>query len=256
MSTHPTSSNGRFAFGVLALGLGLGLAGGAFSCSDSRNACLYAGVSYAEGDGFKSIDGCNSCTCEADNTVVCTNRACIDGGAVVDAAREAREGGGGETSADGTTPDGAEEEAAPGTCSLETSYRFYDDGGLRAFYDDSRLAPARTHTLTRKTTQGAISAECAYDVPCSPGTALDLGTIQKAIAHPDVQEALAKAQRPTYGNDNRAADGTVWVFERSDGRGFILGSGNVPAGVRALETVFRRLTTETRAAPQCAQLRP
>jgi hypothetical protein len=242
------------------------LAGGLFSCDNNsrKGVCLYAGVSYAAQDKFTSIDGCNTCSCSSDGAVGCTTRACADGGfsegGVADGPRESVEGGG-DTSHDGSSPaDGTStadvSEAPAGVCSLETAYRFFDDGGLRAFYDDSRIAPPRTHTLTRKNMSASTIVDCSYEIPCSPGSAVDLPAIQKAIGHPDVQEALAKATRPHYGSDPRPVDGTVWVFERADGRGFSLGGGNVPAGLRALETVLRQLTTETRAAPQCAALRP
>jgi hypothetical protein len=256
----------RAKWSVVGLLAVLLLAGGLSTCGNDshKGVCFYAGVSYAAQDRFTSIDGCNTCTCASDGAVGCTTRACVEGGVpeggASDGARESVEGGSevsrdGMSTADGTPADGAAE-TTPGVCSLETSYRFFDDGGLRAFYDDSRIAPPRTHTLTRKNMTNNTTVECGYEIPCDPGNAVDLPSIQKAIAHPDVQEALAKAMQPHYGSDPRPVDGTVWVFERADGRGFSLGGGNVPAGLRALETVLRKLTTETRAAPQCAALRP
>jgi hypothetical protein len=247
------------------LALLLLLAGTSWSCviNTGHHSCRYAGEDYKVGERFSSIDGCNTCTCADDREVSCTNRACGNDGGVdaslsdgsAELPRDATPGDltGGD-GGDGGGDAGGDETPAM-SCSLESSYRFFDDGGLRASYDDSRLAPPRAHTLTRKATDGALIGECRYDVPCAGGAAVDLPAIQQAIAHPDVQEALAKAQRPHYGADNRPVDGTVWMFERTDGRGFSLGGGNVPAGLRALETLLRKLVTETRAAPQCAALR-
>jgi hypothetical protein len=39
--------------------------------------CDYDGKHYAAGEGFKSSDGCNECSCGPDGNVACTLRACI-----------------------------------------------------------------------------------------------------------------------------------------------------------------------------------
>ena len=39
-------------------------------------ACSYGGQDYSSGSSFPSVDGCNSCGCQSDGTVVCTERAC------------------------------------------------------------------------------------------------------------------------------------------------------------------------------------
>ena len=61
--------------------------------------CQYGGSTYSVGDTFPSTDGCNSCSCLATGSVVCTQRACAaqcvaDGGRV---------GTGGECGARGET---------------------------------------------------------------------------------------------------------------------------------------------------------
>lgn len=50
--------------------------------------CEYNGKTYQTGDMFPSSDGCNTCSCNPDGAqrVVCSNRACVDGG--VDASTE------------------------------------------------------------------------------------------------------------------------------------------------------------------------
>src|SRR5688572_9501636 len=38
--------------------------------------CDYDGKHYDSGEGFKSSDGCNDCSCGPDGNVICTLRAC------------------------------------------------------------------------------------------------------------------------------------------------------------------------------------
>lgn len=40
------------------------------------NTCTYAGVGYQAGQKFRAEDGCNTCSCEADGSVSCTERGC------------------------------------------------------------------------------------------------------------------------------------------------------------------------------------
>nr|ATP16009.1 Fetoin-3 [Sinohyriopsis cumingii] len=40
--------------------------------------CTYNGVTYHNGDGFKSSDGCNRCSC-SNGMVLCTEMACLSG---------------------------------------------------------------------------------------------------------------------------------------------------------------------------------
>lgn len=39
--------------------------------------CEYNGWAYADGETYKSIDGCNTCFC-SDGETVCTEMACVD----------------------------------------------------------------------------------------------------------------------------------------------------------------------------------
>jgi hypothetical protein len=146
-----------------------------------------------------------------------------------------------------------------GGCLFEVGYSFHDDGGLRAYSDTSVLTPARAHTIKRTAIGTDAPVECTRAVPCSGASVVTVPAIQAAIAHADVQAALAKTGRMLYGSDPRPFDGTVWVFERADGRGFMVGSGTapaVPAGLAALEALLRKLTEETLAVPECAALKP
>jgi hypothetical protein len=143
---------------------------------------------------------------------------------------------------------------AAGGCALMTTYMFHDDGGLRAFYDESTLTPVDTHTINRTSFVADAKLSCARAIPCTSATAVTVPAIEAAVANADVQSALAKPPGMLYGSDPRPFDGTIWVFERADGKGFMVGTGAVPVGLGALETLMRKLTDETLAAPECAAL--
>jgi len=147
-------------------------------------------------------------------------------------------------------PSAAAPETAASACSLDRPYDFFRDGGLRIYQDRSKLMPPRQHTITRDRLRGAPPATCARTLPCETVDALG-----RAISHPDVLEAMKLAARPHYGSDPRPVDGTIFVFQRDDGRGFSVGPGNVPAGVRALEEALLKVEMESLAAPECAQLK-
>jgi hypothetical protein len=156
---------------------------------------------------------------------------------------------GGTAGAGGTSGGTA---GASGACTFKATYTFHDDGGLRLYADSSKLTPPRTHAVTRTSAGGGAGATCMRDVPCAADAAVDVVRIEAAIANADVQAALAKPKGMLYGTDPRPMDGTVWIFERDDGRDFTVGSGNaVPAGLRALETLLQQLQTETLASPEC-----
>src|SRR4051812_28969368 len=50
----------------------LGQANGGCTTTDGRT--------FAPGDHFSAIDGCNACTCSEGNLIACTEIACADGG--------------------------------------------------------------------------------------------------------------------------------------------------------------------------------
>jgi hypothetical protein len=164
-------------------------------------------------------------------------------------------GSGGKGAAGGTAGSGGAIAGAGGACAFDATYTFHDDGGLRLYADSSKLTPPRTHAVTRTPAGGGAGAACMRDIPCVSASGVGVADIEAAIASSDVQAALAKPKGALYGTDTRPVDGTVWIFERDDGRDFTVGSGNaVPAGLRALETLLKQLETETLAAPECAQV--
>lgn len=237
--------------------------------------CGHEGISYRVGETFPSDDGCNICSCTSSG-IACTTRGCnADGGmdatVSTDAAGDAGADAGRDVAADAAadaTVDVPAEDARPtadaaldgaddatAACSFDHSYRFRDDGGLRAFADSSTLQPARTHVLARDLFINSLPIECSRDLVCSDPTVVDVAEINAALQHPDVVAALATTPNPFYGTDTRPVDGTVFIFLRDDQRGFTVGSGDVPAGLRALENLLHTLQEQTLASPACANVR-
>ena len=113
---------------------------------------------------------------------------------------------------------------AGGVCAFASTYTISDGGGLVAMADTATLTPpdafhyvrdffGRTPAssrVIRRCPRAAIAAK------------IDVRDVEAAIAHPDVQAALAMATVPTYGNRG-IADGPNFNFMRADGRGFNAG---------------------------------
>ena len=188
--------------------------------------CEYNGTSHAPGTSFPSIDSCNTCSCTDSGRVACTLRACP-----IDA------------------------QILP-ICSLTATYAFRFDGGLRPYVDRSTLAPARTHTLSRDTLTNAPPATCSRELPCANDDTSLFGVsdVLAALDNPDVTAALSMTTPPFYGTDPRPYDGSVFIFQRDDGRGFTVGDSSVPAGLRALQNVLTGIQADTLASPGCASL--
>jgi hypothetical protein len=98
---------------------------------------------------------------------------------------------------------------------------------------------------------------------CGDSARVDVSDVEAAIAHPDVQAALALTTRPIYG-DRGIADGPSFNFTRADNRGFSAGiacnvpsatCNPIPAGISALAQVVRTLIDQQLADASCAQLR-
>jgi hypothetical protein len=108
--------------------------------------------------------------------------------------------------------------------------------------------------------QDAGRLSCDPPMPDCPDPArIDVSDVEAAIAHADVQAALAMATRPTYGN-MLIADGPNFSFMRADGRGFNAGiqcdtasttCKPIPPGVVALVNVLRELIRQQRMHASC-----
>jgi hypothetical protein len=183
---------------------------------------------------FGDIDP-SLCTCDGDPAANCTR--CTKTGFVCDDA-----GVDGDATSDANT------------CAFSATYRFYDDGGLGEFVDTVVLTPPRSETIERH--YGTADAGvCARELPCASTPDLGVAAIEDAIANPDVQAALAKPAGTLYGVDPRPSDGAVFVFQRGDGKGFMVGTGAaVPPGLAALAATLHTVDGQAFAAPECVSL--
>lgn len=199
---------------VAALDTGGGGDGGAATCKSN-------GRTFAVGP-VPDIEKCNTCSCLPDGSISCTKRGCP--------------------------------EASVWRCYTERTYRYFSDGGRRVYREVATLAPWRDHVIRRESVRDGMTSSCVRDLRCPSDMGVGLNEVLLAIDHPDVKEALAQAMPPHHGSDPRPFDGSIFVFERDDKRGFTLGPGTVPAGLRALEQLLTKLHEQTLAAPECAQL--
>jgi hypothetical protein len=187
----------------------------------------------------------SACTCIGPGAAGCTCTAqgwtCPDAGA--DAAGDAK------PAADGPI------DQAVAACAFSATYTFHDDGGLRAFVDSSTLSPQRTHQITRTPAGNGQPTTCSRQLPCESATAASVSAIEAAIASSDVRDALAGPVGMLYGTDPRPFDGSVLTFQRGS-RGFAIGNGAVPTGLRVLEGLLHQAQAETLASPECAALAP
>src|SRR6185295_6899557 len=101
----------------------------------------------------------------------------------------------------------------------------------------------------------SLPVECRREIACSDPQAVDMADIQAALQHPDVVAALGMTPNPFYGTDTRPVDGSVFIFTRDDQHGFTAGSGDIPAGIRALTNLLHTLQDETIASDACANIR-
>jgi hypothetical protein len=104
---------------------------------------------------------------------------------------------------------------------------------------------------------------CTPALPaCNDPARVDVRDVEAAIAHLDVQAALALATPPIYGNRG-IADGPNFNFMRADGRGFNAGLAcdtpsatcmPIPPGVSALVELLRGLIRQQRTDPSCSAI--
>jgi hypothetical protein len=168
----------------------------------------------------------------------------------------ASDGGGG---AGGSTGTGG---AGGGTCAFATTYTITDGGGLVVMLDTATLTPPSSFHYTRDFfRQDAGPLSCDPVLPaCGDPARIDVRDVEAAIAHPDVQAALAMTTVPYYGNRG-VADGPNFNFMRADGRGFNAGLNcdtpsatctPIPPGINALVTLLRNLIQQQRMDPECS----
>jgi hypothetical protein len=151
-------------------------------------------------------------------------------------------------------------------CTIDTVYTYGQTGGLTAYTDTTALSPAATWTRQRSFAGDTMPPlQCMTTIPaCGTANALTVGDVMGAIADPDVQAALANPPPPSgvYGVDSRPEDGAVFSFQRSDGRGFLVGMPcggapgctEIPPGLATLEGLLTALDSQQLAQPACSQL--
>jgi hypothetical protein len=90
-------------------------------------------------------------------------------------------------------------------------------------------------------------------------------TIEAAVNHRDVQQALSAKSPLLYGRDSRPVDGTVFEFKRAgDSRSFLVGSAcaggqpidgaaclEIPTGVAELRDLLLKLDQQQLATAEC-----
>jgi hypothetical protein len=176
------------------------------------------------------------CTCDGAPAPGCTR--CTKSGFVCDDA--------------GVDGDAAHDDG--GACAFSATYTFYDDGGLGEYFDVVTLTPPRSETVVRHNGTNDAGV-CALELPCASTPDFGVAAIEDAIANPDVQAALAKPAGMLYGVDTRPSDGSVFVFQRGDGKGFMVGTGAaVPPGLASLAATLHAVDGQAFAAPACNAL--
>src|SRR4029079_8865138 len=184
-----------------------------------------------------------------------------------DVAAAAGAAGGGIAGTSGSGGGAAGTTGSGGTgnnvCTFTATYVIRDGGGLVAIADTATLAPpAAFHYVRDFFRQDAGQQSCDPPMPpCTDPTKIDVYDVEVAIAHADVQAALAMTTVPFYGNRG-VADGPNFNFMRGD-RGFNAGLKRdtpsttctpIPAGINALVQRLRDLIRQQRMDPSCAAI--
>ena len=149
-------------------------------------------------------------------------------------------------------------------CGFLSTYTIRDGGGLVAMADTATLTPPNAFNYTRdffRQDAGPLSCDPAMPA-CGDAAKIDVRDVEAAIAHVDVQTALAMNAPPTYGNRG-VADGPTFNFGRADGRGFVAGLAcdtpsttctPIPPGVAVLVQLLRDLIKQQRMDPSCSAI--
>jgi len=192
---------------------------------------------HLAGTTFPDTDGCNTCTCTSDGTILCTTNTCGSG--------------------------------TPGpTCSFDGLYVYGFTGGLSVFTDLVTLGTPATYQLVRSTIPNTANVNddgsCAPLLPsCADSSLIDVSDIMNDILDPAVQLllSLTTAQSIILGEDLRPMDGQMFSFKKGNAPGFLVGDScfagdanciNIPAPVSKLMNDLISLDHQQRKDPNCA----
>ncbi len=178
---------------------------------------------------------------------------------------------------------GADDTATPGNedagtlaCSVSQAYEYGYVGGLRLWVGRSYLLGGGQYRYDRVVVrQPGSTTSCSPDLPACDGAAAETITAAQlgaAIAHKDVQNALAARESLTYGRDTRPVDGSIFQFRRTaDERDVLMGGPcsdppvlppgerpacvDVPPGLAALRALLIKLDQQQLASAQCASVK-
>jgi hypothetical protein len=146
-----------------------------------------------------------------------------------------------------------------------STYTIRDGGGLVAMADTATLRPPNSFHYERMFftgDAGRLACDPAMP-PCNDRDRVDVRDVEAALAHADVQAALALATPPIYGNRG-IADGPNFNFMRADGRGFNAGIQcdvpsatcmPIPPGIVAAVDLLRGLIRQQRMDPECSAIK-
>lgn len=150
---------------------------------------------------------------------------------------------------------------ASASCTLDQSYVIATSGGLMSNRNSYVLSASGKLTVTNVAESidpdAGVRFSCSVDLPACGSAKVDSSDLAAAFQAPGVIAAFGDGSK-VLGFDSRPMDGSVWVFQRADGKRILLGgpcngaSGctAIPADVEALGKVIGDLFQQTTLGQQ------
>lgn len=159
----------------------------------------------------------------------------------------------------GSATDALVDSNVPCTDCVTGTLTWGDNGGRVAYEDESSLSTCREFQRKRLLNTDGGSFTCTTEIGGCAASAIAVGDVERALAHPDVLAAFAAAMT-FYGADSRPVDGTIFRITR-EGKSIDVGDPcgappapacvDIPPGVAALVGTLRALDTQELAKPAC-----
>lgn len=153
------------------------------------------------------------------------------------------------------------EPPCPSDQTLSADYRFYWEGGMRAYYDSVDLLAPRRFKLTRHSGDPASPTTCETELSCCCRALVSVDEVKDALDHPDVVRALSAGQI-LYGVDTTPSDGALFVLERGTSKVKVgepcrghRGCREIPAGVQAMVNMLSWLYSQEVISAGCVRAR-